>query len=108
MVVLRAELLEQRDRLGERSDALYWSVRHVDDRASVTRHGLHVRALADEILNHLVVAARGGVMERRVAVRVALIDVGTKRLDEILHRGEPAVGGVTMRVTGKTVSVADA
>src|SRR5437868_2176392 len=87
MVVLRAELLEQRDRLGERPDALYWSVRHVDDRTAVAGHGLHVGAFADEILNHVVVAARGGVMERRVAVRVALIDIGAKRLDKILHRG---------------------
>ena len=58
--------------------------------------------------NHLVVAARGGVMERRVAVVVARVDVGAELLDEILHRRQPAVGRVAMRVAGEAFAVLDA
>ena len=47
--------------------------------------------LRHQIQDHLVVAARGGVMQRRVAVVVARVDVGAELLDEILHRRHPAV-----------------
>src|SRR5215831_11170647 len=96
VIVLGAHALEQLDRLGERLRALLWAVRHVDGRLPGTCHGHDVRAVLDEIHDHLVVAARGSVMERRETVRIAHVDIDLQLLDEVLGRGHPAVGNVTM------------
>src|SRR5262245_44309476 len=76
MVVLRAELLEERDRGGERLDALNGAVGHVGGRLAGAVEGLHVGAARHEELDRLVVAARRGVVERGVAFVVAAVDVG--------------------------------
>jgi hypothetical protein len=53
-------------------------------------------APSTEIKNHLVVAENRRVVQRGVALRVARVDVGVKLLDQILHRGHPAVWRVAM------------
>src|SRR5438067_5362632 len=68
VIVLGAELLEERNRSGKRLDALHRSVRHVDRRLAGAVHRFHVGAFRDEILDHRVVAARCCMMQRRVAV----------------------------------------
>src|SRR5262245_20158473 len=78
VIVLRAEALEQRDRLREWLHSLHGTVRHVDRRLTAARDGFWIRALRHEILDQLVVAARRGVMERRVAVVIAGVDVGAE------------------------------
>ena len=45
MIVFRAELLEQRNRLGVWLDALHRSVRHIDGRLSRAIDRLHSAAL---------------------------------------------------------------
>src|SRR5690242_6060001 len=42
VVVLRTELLAERDRIGERLDALHRPVRHVGNRPALPVHGLDV------------------------------------------------------------------
>ena len=48
--------------------------------------------LLTQIDDHLVVAARRGVVQRRVAVVVARVDVGAQLFDEILHTAIHASG----------------
>ena len=43
--------------------------------------------------NHLVVAARGGVVDRGVAVVIARVDVGVQLLDQVLDRGAACPAG---------------
>src|SRR5262245_42140347 len=78
VVVLRAQTLEQRDRLRERLHALHRPVGHVHRRLPAARDSGDIGALGHEITNQLVVAAGRGVVERRVAVVVARVDVGAK------------------------------
>ena len=53
------------------ADALHRTVGHVGRRLAFAVDGLHVGALRHEVEDHLVVAARGRVVQRRVAVVVA-------------------------------------
>jgi hypothetical protein len=57
VIVLRAETLEQLDRLGVRLRALHGAVGHVDGGLAAAIDLLHVGALRHEVENHLVVAA---------------------------------------------------
>jgi len=57
MLIHRTQLLEQRNRFRERPHPLYRAVRHVDDRATIARNSFHIRAMCNEIQNHVVVAA---------------------------------------------------
>src|SRR5438105_4196353 len=98
VIVLRAEAFEQLDCIGERLDPLHRAVGHVRRRLSDAVHERHIGAFRDQIRNHLVVAARGGVVQRRVAVGVARVDVGVQLFDEILHRGEHAGRREAVRV----------
>src|SRR5256885_5584791 len=108
VIVLRAEAFEQLDCIGERLDPLHRAVRHVGRRLSNTVDERHIGAFRDQIRNHLVVAARGGVVQRRVAVGVARVDVGVQLLDEILHRGEHAGRRKAVRIGGEALAVAGA
>ena len=109
VAVLRAELLEQRDRLRERPQCAAPARSPCPPSSGRSRDTAFTSApLRHEIEDHLVVAARGGVVQRRVAVVVARVDVGVQLLDEILHRRHPAVGRVAMRVAGEAVAVSDA
>ena len=65
-----------------------------------------VGALRHEIQDHLVVAARGGVVQRRVAVVIARVDVGVQFLDEVFHRRQHAARRVAVRVAGEAFAVA--
>src|SRR6185436_19097573 len=51
VVVLRAELLEQRHRFGERLDALHRAVGHVGGRPPLARDRLDVGALRHQVLD---------------------------------------------------------
>src|SRR5881296_1642652 len=82
MIVLRAEALEELDRVGPRLHALHGTVRHVDRRLSFAIDGFRVGALRDEIADHFGVAARRGVMNGGVALVIARVDVGSELLDE--------------------------
>ena len=53
---------------------------------------LHVGALRHQVLNHLDVAARRGVVQRGVAFVVEGVDVGVQFLDQVLHGGQHAAG----------------
>src|SRR5688572_11437289 len=92
VIVLRAELLEQRHRLEERRDALHRAIRHVGRGLPLSADRCHVAALRHQILNELVVAASSGVVNRVVAVEVPRIHVGAELFDEILDGSEPRVG----------------
>ena len=78
--------------LGVRRDALNRAVGHVDRRLAAACDGLHVGAFRDQVLDQLVVAARRGVMERRVAVVIARVDVGAQFLDQVLTAGTQPSG----------------
>ena len=88
-----------------RRHALHGAVGHVGRGLAAAGHGRDVGALRHEIQNHLVVAAGGGVVQRRVAVVVPRVDVGAKHFDQVLHRRHPAVRRVPMRVAGKALAV---
>src|SRR5262249_28488836 len=107
-MVLRSELLEQRDRFRERLNALNRSVGHIGRRASLARDRLHVGALRDEVPNHLDVAARRRVMQGGIAFVIVRVHVGVQLLDEILDGREHAARREAMRVRGKPFAVADA
>ena len=82
MTVLRPEFLEEREGLEKRGNALHWPVRHVGDGLTLPAYRLDVGALRHQVQNELIVAPRGGVVERRVPVEVARVDVGMQFLDE--------------------------
>src|SRR5262252_4439273 len=73
--VLRAEALEQFDRVRERLAPIAPRARHVDRRDAVLADEIHARTLRDEIEDHLVVAARGRVVDRRVATGARVVDL---------------------------------
>src|SRR5262245_16801565 len=85
VIVLRTQLLEERNRLGERLDPLHRPIREIDGRLPRTVDAGDLRALGHEVANHLVVAARGGVVNGSVAVGVDGIDVLAGFLDEVAH-----------------------
>src|SRR5581483_5486797 len=70
VVVLRAERLEQRERFRPRLDALHGTVGHVGRGLAFAVHRLDVGPLRHEVFDHLDVAARGRVVQRRVALVV--------------------------------------
>src|SRR5438128_2185413 len=51
VVVFRAELFEERERLGPRLNALHRSVGHVRGGLPLAVDGLHIRAFRDQVLN---------------------------------------------------------
>jgi hypothetical protein len=84
------------------------AVRHVHGGLPAAVHLLDVGALGDEVRDHLVVAARGRVMDCGVAVVIDRVHVGAQLLDEVLHRGEHAGRRKPMGVAGESLSVTDA
>src|SRR5213078_355834 len=64
-----------------------------------------IGALRDEILDHLVVAAGGGIVQRRVALVLSGIHVGVQFFDQVLDRGEHPAGGEPVMVGRKPFPV---
>ena len=54
------------------------------------------RATPPQDNGDIVVTARRRVMQRRVAVHIALIHVGMQHFHQVLHGRHPPVGGMTM------------
>ena len=106
MVVLRAELFQQRERCGKRLDALHGSVGHVRGRPAFTSDQRDVGALRDEVLNHLDIAPGGGMMERGVALVIEGVHVGVHLLDEIFDRRQHTRRRIAVMVRRKTFAVA--
>ena len=85
MIVLRSELDKQFERFRIRLGALDRTIGHVGRGLSFAIYRFHIRALGDEVENHLDVATRRRVMQRGVAFVIARIDVGTEFFNQVLH-----------------------
>ena len=91
MVVLRAQLLEQRDRLGEWLGPLLGAVRLVGRGLATTADQGDVRPLAHQVEDRLVVTPGCRMVEGREAVLVPQIRIDAELFDEVLHGGKPPV-----------------
>src|SRR5215475_2593399 len=107
MTVLRPELLGECHRFEERRNSLDGTIRHVRNRLATPTHGFDVDALRYEILNELIITARGGVMQRVVAVQIAKVRIELQLFDQILHSGKPRIRRVHVRVRRVALAVAD-
>jgi hypothetical protein len=87
----RAEFLEQRDRarvFHRKVRVDDRTIRHVRHDLSALAAEVELRAVVDEELHYVVVAAIGSAVQRRVAVLVSGVDVRAQ-LKNIFHGGQP-------------------
>src|SRR4030095_1356818 len=80
VIVFGAQLLAQRKGFREPLRALHGTVRHIGYGLPFAIHLRDIGAFRHEIENRLVVAARGGVVQRRVAIVIHRVDVSARDL----------------------------
>ena len=96
MTVFSAKSLEKQHRFFEWRHALHRSVRHVHCGLPFAADGVNVAAFTHEIGDEHCVTACCGMMNRVVAIEVALVDVNMQFLDKELDRRQPSVWRMTM------------
>ncbi len=106
MVVLRTQAFEQGNRVRERRNPLRRAVRHIGRGLPFPAYGGHIRALFDQVMNQFVISPCGRVMQRRIAIAIAKIEVGATFLDQKPNGIKPVIRDMSVRMRHEVLPVA--